>query len=608
MFRRLFTVFIFIFLGMQMAFSSEVFKITSINLDTSNSLILLSSSMSQVQSEMNNVKIGVLSNPKRLYFDLKGATLNIGPQNWYFNSKDIKQVKISQFNPETVRVVLYTSDNFDKSKISLIKSDKTLIIQLKDVVCETDYFQQVYTDEKTSSGKYYENLSISDTDINAIKSAESAIESQDIMKQVQNAFSGQTVVQKKPIIKNLKLKTGYYITSLTMNNNGILLSGVGEVTLEKPMILSNPKRIVFDIPNSITAYNILNKTKTVGGVSFRVGQFSTSKSRLVITSENVDYSPVYSPDGQSVLFINNSSMPTQKRNNAVRYYKDKSNFIISFDAPVVHGIKRTSEGVVVNLYNTYSFNEKDFNEAIAQSPFRQMKVSLLPKVGLSLSLPLEKNAVFNGYLGADGKAIKLSLKNVQTKIEKPKPNIPEKPLKFKGKAIVIVDAGHGGHDYGAMREGVNEKDINLDIATMVAQNLTKSGVNVVMTRDSDEFISLPDRVSICSNNNADLFVSVHVNASVKPEINGIETHYYNQNSLSFANTVHECIINRVAKKDRGVFKSKFYVINHTEVPAILVEVGFISNETERNELAAKDRKQATAKAISEGIIKYLNLK
>ena len=137
-----------------MAFSSEVFKITSINLDTSNSLILLSSSMSQVQSEMNNVKIGVLSNPKRLYFDLKGATLNIGPQNWYFNSKDIKQVKISQFNPETVRVVLYTSDNFDKSKISLIKSDKTLIIQLKDVVCETDYFQQVYTDEKTSSGKY----------------------------------------------------------------------------------------------------------------------------------------------------------------------------------------------------------------------------------------------------------------------------------------------------------------------------------------------------------------------------------------------------------------------------------------------------------------------
>ena len=140
---------------------------------------------------------------------------------------------------------------------------------------------------------------------------------------------------------------------------------------------------------------------------------------------------------------------------------------------------------------------------------------------------------------------------------------------------------------------------------MVVELLKKAGVTVLMTRDTDEFISLQDRVDISMENDADLFVSIHVNASVKPEIVGLETHYYNENSLNLANTVHENMVHIVDRTDRGVFKSKFYVINHNTMPAILVEIGFISNEEERKELLTRERKKKTAQAIARGIIEYL---
>jgi len=133
-------------------------------------------------------------------------------------------------------------------------------------------------------------------------------------------------------------------------------------------------------------------------------------------------------------------------------------------------------------------------------------------------------------------------------------------------------------------------------------------VVVDMTRDSDIFVSLQDRTTITAKKSPDIFVSIHVNSSVRPEITGIETHYYHQESLELAQTVHPCMVSNIKSKDRGLFKSKFYVINHTDVPAILVEIGFISNNAERAELVSEARKQATAKAIAEGILKYLNKK
>ena len=129
-----------------------------------------------------------------------------------------------------------------------------------------------------------------------------------------------------------------------------------------------------------------------------------------------------------------------------------------------------------------------------------------------------------------------------------------------------------------------------------------------MTRSDDTFVSLADRVSFSESYEPDIFVSIHVNSSTSEAGKGIETHYYHQESMPLAQSVHSALASAINTNDRGLFKSKFYVINHTTVPAILVEIGFISNSTERGQLVTEARKQATAKAIVEGINNYFKSK
>ena len=126
-----------------------------------------------------------------------------------------------------------------------------------------------------------------------------------------------------------------------------------------------------------------------------------------------------------------------------------------------------------------------------------------------------------------------------------------------------------------------------------------------MTRTGDTYVSLADRVAYSEEYQPDIFVSIHVNSSTSESSRGIETHYYHQESIPLAQSVHSSLVSAISNSpNRGLFKSKFYVINHTTDPAILVEIGYISNTSERAALLSESRKQATAKAIVEGINNY----
>ena len=132
------------------------------------------------------------------------------------------------------------------------------------------------------------------------------------------------------------------------------------------------------------------------------------------------------------------------------------------------------------------------------------------------------------------------------------------------------------------------------------------GYKTALVRSDDTFVSLEDRVVFSEAENPEIFISVHVNSAVSSDPTGIETHWYHDNSKSLAEIIHKHMIKQIpSAKDRGLFKSKFYVINHTTVPAVLCEIGFLSNPDERNEIITDSRKQRTAKAIAEGIIEYL---
>lgn len=630
MLKKIFLFIFFIIFFAQAAFAQEVFRVTSVNFDTSNSLIFLTSPDNTSEAIMKNIKLTKLQNPKRIYFDINSAVLATQTQSWFLNSGGVKQVKISQFsvNPSKIRVVLYLDDDFNQSNISFLKVNNNIVIKFKDEMCKNEYFQNTYRDEHNSSSDFYENLSISNEEVDKLKTVTNISENNEVLNQIQNAFNSSPTAQtgvksistktSEEIKKELKLKSKYYVNSIFVRPNGLLISGFGVVGIEKPMYLTNPARVVFDIPNAIANPDLKDREFKINQDIVKIGQFEQNKVRIVITSNELEkYLPIFSSDGQSLLIAKPDSIDTtelfSKTADAVGYYVRKiqpltDEFIIAFNSPVVHSIKRDNSKLTINLYNTLRYNDQSFKNTIFQTNLANMQIDLLPQVGLKLTLPLEKDNVVNCYLGSDGKSVKITLKSA-----KPKQNLgySERTIilpKRNGRSSVVVDAGHGGSDYGAIRCGINEKDINLDIAKRVEAILLSKGINVTMTRNIDTFVSLEDRTIITANKNPDIFVSIHVNSSVKPEILGIETHYYHQNSLELAQTVHASLISYINTKDRGLFKSKFYVINHTAVPAILVETGFISNDCERAELVSEQRKQQTAQAIAEGILKYLNKK
>lgn len=389
------------------------------------------------------------------------------------------------------------------------------------------------------------------------------------------------------------------------------------------MYLTSPARVVFDLPNTISNPNVINQDIKIGQDVIKIGQFSSNKTRIVITSNQLEkYLPIFSSDGQSILFTNTEIIDPEvlfsKTTDAVAYEvrqlkQGTEEFLISFNSPVVHSVRRDSSKLTVTLYNALRYSDKNFRNAVATTGLRDMKIDLLPQVGLKITLPLEKEASVKCFLGSNGKSIKIAVTGTKERL-KPKPAVVSEPQRIiilpkgNGHKSVVIDAGHGGSDYGAIRSGINEKDINLDVSKRVQAILASHGVTAYMSRDKDEFVSLQDRTIYSANKSADIFVSIHVNSALATEATGLETHYYHPESLELAQTVHSSLVSYVKSKDRGLFKSRFYVINHTKVPAILVEIGFLSNAEERAELVSEQRKSQTAKAISEGILKYLNKK
>jgi N-acetylmuramoyl-L-alanine amidase len=140
---------------------------------------------------------------------------------------------------------------------------------------------------------------------------------------------------------------------------------------------------------------------------------------------------------------------------------------------------------------------------------------------------------------------------------------------------------------------------------MVRDALTAKGFKVYMTRSTDVFLPLPQITAITNQIRPDLFISIHHNASVNPALHGIETYYFTPQSIPLAKRVHAREINAVGVRDGGVKRARFYVIHHTSVPAILCEVGYVSNPSELTDLQTMDRKQKTARAIADGVVDYL---
>jgi len=230
-----------------------------------------------------------------------------------------------------------------------------------------------------------------------------------------------------------------------------------------------------------------------------------------------------------------------------------------------------------------------------------------------------------------------------------------KPLvSFSGIRKVVIDAGHGGKDPGAIgKTGLNEKDVTLDIARRLDESLKARGVETVMTRSSDKFVPLSERVSITNNSGADIFISIHANANRARSLSGFEVYHASQavpdsqkaaaaakaarfnldrgcfasSDLTLKTILWDMIYNynrgesielsRILCKDMdesldariiGVKSANFFVLRGANVPAVLIEVGFVSNGKEERLLRSGSYRQALSDGIEKSLADYCSVK
>ena len=173
----------------------------------------------------------------------------------------------------------------------------------------------------------------------------------------------------------------------------------------------------------------------------------------------------------------------------------------------------------------------------------------------------------------------------------------------RGFQTVIIDAGHGGHDRGGIDgQTIAEKEIALDTALRLEQLLRRAGFRTVMTRSTDDFISLPGRVATANASSNSIFVSVHYNSSRNLDARGFETYYYHAAGYPLAARIHRNLLATLPTEDRGIRRRGFYVIRNSRIPAVLCECGFLTNAIEGNAALGRGYRQKVAEAIAKAVV------
>ncbi|MBO0992864.1 N-acetylmuramoyl-L-alanine amidase [Bacillus sp. SD088] len=178
----------------------------------------------------------------------------------------------------------------------------------------------------------------------------------------------------------------------------------------------------------------------------------------------------------------------------------------------------------------------------------------------------------------------------------------EKTLALAGRRIVL-DPGHGGNDIGASgQNGTLEKQVTLETANKIKTTLEQAGAEVLMTRDDDEYVELEERGELAAENQADLFVSIHYDAFETNDVEGMTSYYYHNRDKKLAECIHQYIfIEDIHARNRGVSYGDYYVLRENKVPAVLLELGYISNAEDEARINSAAFQEKVATGIVDGI-------
>ena len=429
----------------------------------------------------------------------------------------------------------------------------------------------------------------------------------------------------------------------------------------KARLFANPTRLVIDLPGTTFERRTVNQLVRGAIREVRVGQVNSQTTRIV-----VELVPGYTIDPQTVQFEstssnqwsvqlprperiavlpgetspsvvipiprdstvsdNQSSFPSQPTTSASRLttieaielLNDGTQLVIRGDQKLMATSRwnaRTNTYQII-IPNAQLADQVRGPRLEARSPVSQVTVRqqdrrtvsivVKPSTGIQIG---ELNQLSDQLLALQLRQTRPTLPPSTTR-PIPPPNQTRLPDSFSrgsyGRMVVVIDPGHGGTDPGAIGiGGLREKDIILPISQQVAALLEQQGIQVVMTRSDDRFISLEGRVQMARRTGASLFVSIHANSISlrRPDVNGIETYYFSSQRL--AETIHYSILQSLSTRDRGVRRARFYVLRNNSIPAVLVEVGYVTGAEDARKLASPAYQRQMAEAIARGILLYI---
>jgi len=667
-------IFFIVAFFIQNAFCAEIYKVNDLIIDSSDNLVFIKGignfktmtqnatyipMPSQNENSINlitDITSFKMTNPSRFVVDIPNAVLiNSSRTHKIQNSSVLNTIQMSQFstNPNIVRIVFNTKKEADLENFKVYTNGKDVVIKYKNQIVDNSIQYKFYTPTGVSEK---ESKLHNTSSILAYNNGEPPIQ---ISPRFQTKYFLSSISQNSDglILRGLgsiSMQRANYTPDNTQ----------ATIILDNASMNSKLDNKTYEIPS--TQKNVQ--------ATLTINKINSKKIKLTLNGDTLrDYRFVVSPDGQS-LFISHRSyiINTIFSSNTAKiesYKMTKTStsyqvFEMKFDSPVTYDVFEMNENFYLDVNNLGDLNETLFNQMLSTTDIK-IQAFKISSDKTRYVIPMSELVFSYANVESNSKSIKLCFKDKpqeivqnptieiipqynsnevkvstntkeQNKIEgestsgninviyvpkneEIKETKPEKPKKKKENPQisalkkVVLDAGHGGIDSGAIGGELYEKEINLKVTLMVKEKLEKKDVQVYLTRKKDETVSLEDRVNYSNEINPDIFVSIHANSTVKEDSYGLETHYFKDDSLKLAKTIHEDFAsNKNLKKwetiDRGVFKSRFYVINHTEAPSILIEIGFISNKDEREKLLTRNRQEDIAESIAKGILEYLNIK
>ena len=344
------------------------------------------------------------------------------------------------------------------------------------------------------------------------------------------------------------------VTGLRESSDGdktrIVIDATREISYKK-MVLSSPDRVVVDIANAWLSPEVpksLSIDNTFVG-KVKIAQFDPQTVRVVVETK-------VGQNNYQVFTLNGGSVPG-------RVVMDFGNLSDSDDVKIDWSHKSTDP---------------------VEPPPEQEKP--MPKTGEDTGEDVD--TAINGITGLKGR-------------------------------VIVIDPGHGGSDSGAIGPtGVMEKSITLRVGNELRRLLTQEGATVIMTRTTDKEVSpkrskatdieeLQARCDVANKQNADIFVSIHMDSFTNDAAKGTTGYYYslgNKRSRLLADKIRVGVIDQLGTQSRGTQSSNFYVVKHTDMPATLVELAFISNKSEEKLMNSEEGIKKAAQGIADGIADY----